>query len=63
MARYGWSYLLVKRTAERTLESYDGGRFSDEQSMLDELGAVGWELVAVREEEGLVRYYFKRPRA
>jgi hypothetical protein len=62
MGRYGWSYLQVTLHEAGHWLASDGGSFADERSMLDELGATGWELVAVRERPSGVVFYFKRPR-
>lgn len=75
MAQTGWSYLVThlvtldRTSAEGRPQSVnlfatdDGGLFEDEQSMLNELGATGWELFLVREHESGPRHYFRRPRA
>ena len=68
MGRNGWSYLVVEHggagasAATRPYFTRDGDGFTTESEMFRELGACGWELVAIRDEEGGIRYYFKRPR-
>jgi hypothetical protein len=63
MARYGWAYLTVRQTAEAGFHTSDGATFASEQEMFRELGLTGWELVAVRDVQEAVIYYFKRSRA
>ncbi len=72
MARIGWSHLVVIRHAEKKLANSpslrpfataDGGYFENEQGMLEELGAAGWELLFIREAGDDLHYYFKRPRS
>jgi hypothetical protein len=70
MARYGWSYLTVTHGPDQTAASAseiwrtsDGAAFASENEMFRELGLTGWELVAVREADADVIYYFKRSRA
>ena len=41
----------------------DASTFHDELEMFRELGVTGWELVAIREANTKVHYYFKRPRS
>ena len=72
MGKNGWSYLVVERPAGPVpddpnpevppFRTRDGYGFSTEPEMFRELGTTGWELVAIRDEHGSVRYYFKRPR-
>ncbi|MBK8259662.1 MAG: hypothetical protein IPK82_44270 [Polyangiaceae bacterium] len=64
MSGYGWNYLLVKReqTPARWVGS-DGCVYPSETEMFYELGATGWELVAIRGTDEHEVYYFKRPRA
>lgn len=79
MAGYGWSYLVVTviEPAEPApgaaamspaavaprFHASDQSTFDSEEEMLRELGATGWELVAIREAGGRVVFYFKRPRS
>ncbi len=75
MAHIGWTYLVTHVVAmeERAPDGAthtvhyfatdDGGLFDGEQSMLNELGAAGWELFLIREHESGPRHYFRRPRA
>jgi hypothetical protein len=63
MPKNGWSHLVVTITPPGTFLATDGGTFADEQEMLRELGATGWELILIREAAGgALVYYFKRPR-
>lgn len=41
----------------------DASTFDDELEMFRELGVTGWELVAIRQAQNKVHYYFKRPRS
>jgi hypothetical protein len=69
MSRYGWTYLTVMHSpdqnavAARSWRTSDGGTFASEDEMFRELGLTGWELVAVRDSNGIVYYYFKRARS
>ena len=78
LGRFGWTYLVVTRTplpdsdgqTHRALfAAVDMGAFASEPEMLSELGATGWELIAIRDapstmpgSASLSLYYFKRPR-
>jgi hypothetical protein len=41
----------------------DDSSFVSESEMFRDLGVTGWELVTLRESQGRLVYYFKRPRA
>lgn len=64
MASYGWSYLTVTHATAggAVWRTSDDGSFGSEEEMFRELGMTGWELVAVRETQATVIYYFKRSR-
>ena len=57
-----WEY-RVRRIDDRRsgTDRETGTRKSRSEEVLDELGAQGWELVAVRPEGSSPVFYFKRP--
>ncbi len=65
MGSYGWSYLTVTHAlaGAPVWRTSDDGSFASEAEMFRELGLTGWELVAVREWQATVVYYFKRSRS
>jgi hypothetical protein len=61
--KHGWAYLTVDANDQGAFSASDGGKFTDEREMFDQLGKTGWELITILTfGNNTRRYYFKRMR-
>lgn len=55
--------LAAKQDPPRVYLGTDGCQFATEAEMLSEVGATSWELLFIRDEGRVLKYYFRRSRS